>query len=436
MTGVKSIDANVITTMREPKKSFGSKYIPQPSKSSPVSKPNPCCVHVNIKSAPPRVALLIETARSFGRDFLRGISKYSELHGPWDFLLRAGDFQQDIPKIKRWGGTGIIARISSDEMARQVIDCNLPTITLGLTEEQRGHGNSLAQLVNVGSKPEQIAQIAVDFFRKRAFSNFAYVGDDERAWSTARETEFVRLLRKSGLIPHIYVQPKSLRLRRWEYEQPLMAKWIGELPKPIGILACNDDRGREILDACILAEVRVPEDVAVLGVDNDSVFCDLSQPPLSSIILNAEGAGFQAAERLEAMMNGQSSSCHQLDVEVIGTAARRSTEAIAVEDPVLSQALSFIHENRGEPITIEDVIEHVGVSRRGLESRFRKTLKRSILNEIHNVRLDESKRLLRESTMSITHVALSAGFTTTTYFSEFFRKRVGITPRQYRRKFS
>jgi LacI family transcriptional regulator len=413
----------------------GSKNLNQASATMAVSRLHPRLGNSVPKSGPPKVALLVETARGFGRDFLRGIAKYSELHGPWDFLLRAGDFEQAVPKIQRWGGTGIIARIASEPMAHQISKCGLPTIALGLSEEQRRRGSPLSHMINVGSKPTQITQMAVDFFRERAFSHFAYIGMPERTWSTAREAEYVRILGKRGITPHVYVPPKLKQARKWEYEQPFMAEWIRKLPKPIGILACNDDRGREVLDACMLAEVRVPEEVAVLGVDNDVVFCGLSQPPLSSIELNAEGAGFQAAELLDAMMHGRPTTCRQIDVEALGTVARRSTEAIAVDDPLLSKALRFIHDNRATPITIADVIEHVGISRRSLESRFRQTLKRSILSEIHNVRLDESKRLLRESPMSITYVALSAGFITTTYFSEFFRKHVGITPRQYRKKF-
>jgi LacI family transcriptional regulator len=427
--------ANATLSMRKSEKSAGARQLRQANLPKAASQTTSSGNHVTLKSGPPKVALLVETARGFGRDFLRGIARYSEFHGPWDFLLRAGDFEQAVPKIRSWGGTGIIARIGNEQMAREIMKCGLPTIALGLSEEQRRKGGPLAHWINVGSKPTQIAQMAVDFFRERAFSSFAYVGLPERAWSTARETEYVRILKKRGITPHVYVYPKSQRGRRWEYEQEYMAEWISELPKPIGILACNDDRGREVLDACMLAEVRVPEEVAVLGVDNDIVFCGLAQPPLSSIDLNAEGAGFRAAEVLDAMMKGRPAPCRQIDVEAIGPVARRSTEAIAVDDALLSKALRFIHDNRGTPISIADVVEHVGISRRSLEHRFRRTLKRSILSEIHNVRLDESKRLLRESSMSITYVALSAGFVTTTYFSDFFRKHVGVTPRQYRKKF-
>jgi LacI family transcriptional regulator len=421
--------------MREVSEPFGFAPVLKPAVSVEVSQPNSCLDHAIPMSGTPRVALLVETARGFGRNFLRGIAQYSELYGPWDFLIRAGDFEQAVPKIQQWGGTGIIARIASERMSRQILKCGLPTIALGLSEEQRRRGSPLAHLNNVGSRPAQIAQMAVDYFRDRCFSQFAYVGLPKRSWSLARETEYVRVLGKLGITPHIYGQGKSSRAQQWEYEQKDMARWISRLPKPIGVFVCNDDRGREVLQACMLAGVRVPEDVAVLGVDNDTLFCELAQPPLSSIELDAEGAGFRAAELLGAMMGGQRISHQQIEVEAIAVVGRRSTEAVAVEDQLLSKALRFIHENRGEPITVADVVGHIGISRRTLECRFRDSLKRSILDEIQNVRLDESKRLLRDSSLSITYVALSAGFTTTTYFSEFFRKRVGMTPRQYRSKF-
>jgi LacI family transcriptional regulator len=426
----------VISSLSEFPERIGLARALTPATPLKVSRPTSCRDQTNPMSKPPRVALLVETARGFGRNFLRGIARYSELYGPWDFLIRAGDFEQFVPKIQRWGGTGIIARITSERMGRQILKCGLPTIALGLSDEQLRRGSPLAHLNNVGSKPSQIAQIAVDYFRDRCFTQFAYVGVPERPWSIGRETEYVRALGRRGIVPHVYVRPRSVRARRWEHEQTYMAQWLNQLPKPIGVFVCNDDRGREVLEACLLARVRVPEDVAVLGVDNDTVFCELAQPPLSSIELNAESAGFQAAKLLDAMMDGQCISHQQIDVEAVGVVGRRSTEAVAVNDPALSKALRFIHENRGAPISVVDVIEHVGISRRGLENRFRESLKRGILDEIQNVRLDESKRLLRESSLSITYVALSAGFTTTTYFSEFFRQRVGMTPREYRNKFA
>jgi LacI family transcriptional regulator len=425
----------VISSLSEFPERIGSAAALKPAMPLDDSRPNSRRDHASSLSKPPRVALLVETSCGFGRDFLLGVARYSEVYGPWDFLIRADNFEQLAPRIQRWGGTGIIARIPSERMGRQILKCGLPTIALGLSEEQLRRGSPLAHLNNVSSNPSQIAQIAVDYFRDLCFTNFAYVGVPDRPWSISRETEYVRRLGRRGIVPHIYVQPRSVRAQRWEYEQTYMAQWLNQLPKPVGVFVCNDDRGREVLEACLLARVRVPDEVAVLGVDNDTVFCELAQPLLSSIELNAVSAGFQAAKLLDAMMDGQRILHQQIDVEAVGVVSRRSTEAVAVNDPSLSKALRFIHENRGAPISVVDVIEHVGISRRGLENRFRESLKRGILDEIQNVRLDESKRLLRESSLSITYVALAAGFSTTTYFSEFFRQRVGMTPREYRNKF-
>ena len=364
---------------------------------------------------------------------MSGIARYSELHGPWDFLIRPGDFAQVVPEIRRWGGTGIIARIPNALVARRILKCGLPTIALGLSDEQLERGNPLSKLCNIGSNPAQVAQMAVDYFLNRCFSFFGYVGAPDRSWSSRREKEYNRILRKRGFVSHTYVRPRSPGVQQWEYEIVLMAEWIKRLPKPIGLFACDDSRGREVLEACMLGGVRVPEEVAVLGVDDDDVFCNLAQPPLSSITLNAEGAGYQAARLLEEMMQSGRTVKKHIEVQAVGVVSRRSTEIVAVGDPGLSKALRFIHDNRGVAITVADVIEHAGISRRGLEKRFREFLRRSILDELQNVRLDEAKRLLLDTSLSITYVALTAGFTNSAYFSQFFHQRVGMTPRQYRR---
>jgi LacI family transcriptional regulator len=187
-----------------------------------------------------------------------------------------------------------------------------------------------------------------------------------------------------------------------------------------------------VLEACRLADLRVPEDVAVLGVDNDEVFCTLSNPPLSSVILNAETAGFRAAELLDKMMRGEVTTPRRILVEAIGVVSRRSTEIVAVDDPDVSAALQLIHREQGCDISVDDVVEEVAVSRRNLEKRFRETLGRTILEEIQITRLERAKRLLVETTYPVSKVAAIAGFGSTGYFIQFFHSRVGKTPRKYR----
>jgi LacI family transcriptional regulator len=380
----------------------------------------------------PKVALLIETARGFGRDFLLGIARYSRLNGPWSFHITPGDYKQAVPKMRQWGGTGIIARIANDRVAQDVISAGVPTIALGLTDEQMQAGSPLAVFSEVSSDPNAIARMAADHLLDRQLRRFAYVGSEDRAWSPRRERAFYNYLAERGYSPHIYRQPKRPSDREWEREQAYLAKWISELPTPIGLFACDDDRGREVLEACSLAGLHVPEDVAVVGVDNDEVFCELSDPPLSSVAVNAESAGFRAAALLDGMMRGRVRKSQQIVVEALGVVTRRSTEVVAVEDVDIATALRFIHREQGQNISVESVVREVAVSRRNLEKRFRNTTGRTILEEIQLVRLERAKRLLIETTYPVSKIADMAGFGSAGYFIQFFQKRVGKTPRKYR----
>src|SRR3954462_440782 len=317
----------------------------------------------------PKVALLIETARGFGRDFLLGIAHYSRLHGPWSFHITPGDYKQVVPKMKQWGGTGIIARIPDGRMADTILKAGVPTIALGLTDEQMRPNSPLAKLSEISSDPVQVSRLVTEHLLARQLTRFAYVGSEDRASSLRREDAFNKLLTERGYEIHIYRQPKRAQDRVWEREQEFLVRWISQLPTPIGLFACDDDRGREVLEACSVAGLHVPEDVAVVGVDNDEVFCELSNPPLSSVSVNAKSAGYQAASLLDAMMSGRVRKPQRIIVEAIDVVTRRSTEIIEVEDADIVAALQFIRRHQGRDISVDDVVDEVAVSRRHLEKR-------------------------------------------------------------------
>ncbi len=380
----------------------------------------------------PKVALLVETSRGFGRDFLLGLARYSRLHGPWSFHITPGDYKQVVPKMKQWGGTGIIARIADQRTAQAVINANLPTIAIGLTDEQMKPGNPLSRFSEISSDPAEVARLAAEHLIERRLTRFAYIGSDDRGWSRRREIMFRDYLAQRGFQPYVYSSPKLRRDRDWEREQSLLARWMDRLPTPIGVFACDDDRGREVLEACKLAGLNVPEDVAVVGVDNDEVFCELADPPLSSVALNAETAGYRAAALLDSMMQGRERKRRRIVVEALGVITRRSTDIVAVDDQDIAKALKFIRHQHGCDISVDRVAEEVAMSRRSLEKRFREVIGRSILEEIQLTRLDRAKRLLMETTHPISKVAEIAGFGSAGYFIQFFQKQVGKTPRKYR----
>lgn len=380
----------------------------------------------------PKVALLVETARGFGRDLLRGVARYAQHHGPWSFYITPGDFEHALPEMKAWGGTGIIARIPNDDVAQAILQAGLPTIALGLTDDQKQPGSPLAKFPDLSSSADDVARLVSNHLLERRFSNFAYVGMEERSWSRRRELAFCSRLQKAGYRVSVYHQPQRVADRSWETERDILAHWLRAQPRPLGLFACNDDRGRQVLEACRVGELRVPSDVAVVGVDNDLVFCDLADPPLSSVALNSETAGYRAAELLDHLMQGGNCSTRHVLVEALGVVTRNSTDIIAVQDEDVSAALQFIRRRQGVGISVDSVADAIAVSRRVLERRFRETIGRTILDEIQTSRIERAKQLLLETKYPISKVAQLSGFGSTGYFVQFFHDRVGNTPRKFR----
>jgi LacI family transcriptional regulator, galactose operon repressor len=389
---------------------------------------------LNIMVRIPRVALLIETSRGYGRGLLRGIVRYASLHGPWEFYLTPADFEQALPDMAAWGGTGIIARIETSRLARGIVDSGLPVIGLDISQNVQIDSMVGMHLHEIASDSHQAARMAAEHLLSRGVKRFAYIGDANRRWSQIRQASFQERLAEAGLDVAIYPVPQRKHDREWSQELPVMVKWLQDLNKPIGIMACNDDRGRQVLEACSAAGVRVPFEALVIGVDNDKLLCELARPPLSSIAMNAEAGGFRAAGLLDRLMRGQEIEPQQLLVEPLHVVERRSTEPYAmIEDEDVAAALDFLQTHAAEPIGIEDLVSQIGLSRRTLEIRFRKIIGRTPHEELRRLRLVRAKRLLLETDHSISKIAFAAGFCSPTHLSQTFHKQTGMTPSQYRR---
>jgi LacI family transcriptional regulator len=386
----------------------------------------------------PKVALLIETSRGYGRALLRGIVRYARLHGPWGFYVTPGDFEQVLPRMKSWGGTGIIARIETPQVARAILNSGLPTIALDLSKEQLRPGHPLARLDEVASDSRGAARMAAEHLLDRGLRHFAFVGLSGRVWSDRRREGFVARIREFGFDVHVYEPMRTGRERAWEREQPKLSKWIRSLPRPVGLMACNDDRGREVLEACRSAGLAIPEEVAVIGVDNDDLLCELADPPLTSVALNAEAGGYRMAalldERMRARGRAASRKPQRLVVEPLRVETRRSTDIIALDDPEVASAVRFLQDRGCGPIGVDDLVDHLAISRRSLEIRFRKMIGRTIHEELQRVRLERARRLLLETDHSIPRVAEAAGFSSPSYFVQVFRQHTGLTPARFRKQ--
>jgi len=383
-----------------------------------------------------RVALLVETSRGYGRGLLRGIMKYSRLHGPWQFHLTPGDFEQIVPRMKDWRGDGIIARVINKQTANLLLKTGVPLVVLDLPEsvattfQQKG-----IPFVEIVSDSEGATQLAAEHLLKKQFCHFAFVGYHGQIWSDKRERAFIDRMTQEDHDVHLFRMPVRQGIPlRWEKEEPILAEWLKTLPNPIGLMACNDQRGREVLDACTLAKIAVPEEISVIGIDNDELLCELSFPPLSSVALNAVQGGYLAAMALHEMLRQVPLTNKKIIVPPLHVVERRSTESVAIDDPDVATALQFIHTQSPAELTIDNVVENTCVSRRILEIRFRKLLGSTILQEIQKVRIERAKRLLLETDYPIDRIAEIVGFATGSYFVQFFRNETGITPSKFRKE--
>ena len=373
-----------------------------------------------------KIVLLLETSRAFGRQLIIGVVRYARTNGPWSFYKEPIDLESSIPNLTSWKPDGIIMRDTL--ITKNLLKIRIPKIFVP-------HGfNYPKDLPVIITDSSSIARMASEHFIEKGFTNLAFCGFDSYEWSEQRKMSFNRFNHEAGLKTFNYVPSRKIKQHDWEKEQQEVCKWIKDLPKPIGIFACNDDRGQHILEVCKLMNFQVPEDVAVLGVDNDPMVCEFGDPPLSSIALNAESAGFEAAKLLDKMMRtGKKMNGRQIVVTSSHIVQRQSSDILAVEDSEVAQAIQYIKNNAKNKISLDDVVKATSISRRTLEKRFKKTVHRSIYHEIQQMRVELISKLLIETDYTISQITSLFNFTDVEHISRFFKKEKGKGLREFRK---
>jgi LacI family transcriptional regulator len=384
----------------------------------------------------PKVVLLIENSRTYGRELLRGIARYNRFYGPWSFYMEPPFYlesggrirQLDVSHLKQLEADGIIMR--DTEKPEEIARMGIPTIIASAIK------GPMPGIPTICTNDARIGKMAAEHLLERGLRHFGYCGFDDMSWSQKRRDSFVKSVAKAKLEVSVYQQPKSRAARVWESEQSIVAEWLKSLPKPVGLMVCNDDRGRQIIETCNAEGLKVPDEVAVIGVDNDNLVCELSNPPLSSIALNVERAGYEAAELLSKLMRGREKMAGQeIRVEPVHIVTRQSTDMLAIEDPVVSAALKFIRQHAKENIFVADVVEGVPTSRRGLQGRFLKVLHRSVQDEIARVRAEMVAQLLVETNLSISEICARLNYGGPEHISRSFKRAKGVSPRVFRRRY-
>jgi LacI family transcriptional regulator len=390
----------------------------------------------NTLSKIPQVALLFETNEQAHRDILRGVLRYERIHGPWSLHVvegRAGE--QRLLTLKSWGGTGIIGVIQNRAYAEAVLAADVPSVLVDPVDEALLPQGLLARHSVFASDQRAIGELAADTFLERTFERFAFVGEIHGInWSRERGEAFAARVRRAGRACHLYGKLTAREKRDWGLERAKLCAWLKALPKPVAVFAAMDVRGRQVLDACLTAGIDVPHDVAVLAVDNDELICESTTPPLSSIALDTERMGFEAARLLDRAMRRRGRLRRAARTfPPVSVVTRRSTASVPIGDPAVTRALEFIWLNAQNPIGVPDVVKPSGVSRRLLEMRFRKALGRTLQDELQRTRLKRVKALLAETNLSVTAIAKACGFTTKSYLGKVFRRSFGQTMTQYRK---
>jgi LacI family transcriptional regulator len=374
-------------------------------------------------SQPNHVAVLVEMSSAYGRGLIRGVAEYAHQQTGWSLHLEETGPLRAVPHwLRAWQGEGIIARIETLGIARAVLAKRVPVVNVS------GH-TSPPGVPRVDMDDRVTCDLAVEHFRQRGYRNFAFCGNPRFEWSAWRRDMFAQRLRAERMTLAAFQfrdQPRGMA--------PLRV-WLGSLPKPVALLACNDLCGHHVLEACEQEGLAVPEEIAVLGVDDDDILCTLCRPQLSSVVPDTEGIGYLAAQTLHAMMRGEKVRDGTQVVRPLSVQTRQSTDSAATSDWHVSQALRFIHGHATRHISVADVVMQTHVSRRFLEKQFQSVVGRSLHDEILRIRLETSQRLLTTTAMALKEVATLSGFQRADYLSSVYRQKLGLSPSEYRRRF-
>jgi LacI family transcriptional regulator len=380
----------------------------------------------------PRVALLIESSRAYGRGIMSGVAKYMREHGDWSIFLQEHSLCDNISAwLENWEGDGILTRIEHQAVTRAIKRLGLPAVSLRNERELK--------IPCVLTDNAAVSRAAFDHLQERGFRHYAFCGFNGADYSDERRDSFAQRVTEAGLRCHVFgPNPQSIARSTAAYEEvgledgEALARWIQDLPKPAGLMACNDMRGYQVLSACRTSGVAVPDEVAVIGVDNEEVVCDLADPPLSSVVPSTERIGYEAAALLLRGMRGRKLPARQIMIEPLGVATRRSTDVLAIEDRQIAAAARFIREHACENIDVNDVVRAVPLSRSTLERRYIQIMGHSPKHDILGFRLNRAKQLLAGTDFPLTAIAEKVGFKHTEYLSRIFKKKAGQTPLEYR----
>jgi LacI family transcriptional regulator len=379
-----------------------------------------------------RIALLFDANQAFAREVIGGIAGYlSSRRTSWELFIE-DDFRVRLSSLARWQGDGIIAHFDDPAVAAALADSRVPVVAVG------------GSYANEADYPANVPYVATDNFKLvnlaythlidvglRRFALFSLPDGTKHPWALEREKAFRFLMQRDKFDVEIL---RGEGARSWEEDVAQQVRWLQSLPKPIGIIAATDARARQLLQACQFANIAVPEQVAIIGIDNDPLARMLSCIPLSSVIQGSNEIGRTAARMLHQLLEGTYLECSRILVPPAGINVLASSSHQPVKNPRVMRARHFIRQYACQGIKGDQVADYVGVSRSTLETYFQQELACSVHDEILRFKLDAATALLAEGDCSVAEVAQRCGFTSMQYLFAVFKRELGCSPREYQQR--
>ncbi|GAA4434377.1 DNA-binding transcriptional regulator [Bremerella cremea] len=375
---------------------------------------------------------MVQTATEWSRDVLRGVADFANEQGGWDCFIEPHGFWDVLQIPKDWQGHGVIGRLTHASLLRSIAARKIPAVNVSWT---RTHSQ---RYPNVVSDQRACGQMAGQHFVDRGFRDVAFIGAaPHMRYGTFMEEEIRRVVESEGSRLHVFhfsgnsqiVNEHGLRSESYELQ-----RWLLELPKPIGVIAWSAMVGRTVITHCANATIEVPDDLAVLCIEDDALMSALAPVEISSLDQAGRTVGYRAAELLEAMIQGKPAPKEPIEIPPHGVIARRSSDATGFQDDVVTAAIKYIRDHADEPIRISDVEKAVSVSRRVLENRFERHVGRSPADILRRVRIERAAVLLRETDLPMPEIAYRCGFNHAESFIRCFKRTMGHVPSQFRRK--
>jgi len=391
------------------------------------------------------VAVILDAARAYDRLIIGGIAQFvHEQHerprrgGPWSLYVEEDPLQK-LPNLARWPGQGIIANFDDRRVAQALRGIGIPVVGVG---GGSGWYDPASGIPYIYTDNAAIGRMGAEHLLACSMPTLAFYGyprGPTTGWSQERAAAFGAAAARAGRPCHVFTGRHG-DARRWEELQAELTAWLARLPKPVGLMACNDLRARHVLEACGRLGLRVPHDVAVLGVDNDQLVCELTRPPLSSVDQAARRIGFEAAALLDRLMRGGATAdrprrrgtAGDVVVPPVGVVARASTDTLATTDEVVVTVLQALRADPWHKPSVPAIAERAGLSRAALEQRFRSAVGRSIHEEHVRLRVQSLRKLVVESDLPLKTIATRAGFPSVQYMTTFLRRHSGLTPARLR----